>query len=182
MKAKLTLLGEFASLSPEATTVFAAVFGRAAQAGTTFLLQGELGAGKTHFVRGLAAGLGLPADDPVTSPTFVLQHVHHAGRLPLYHMDAYRLSGGRAEFEASGLAVGVEAADGVACIEWPERLDDPDGVVGTPPAELFRGAFRVELEHVGPETRSIRMWSPSNQAAAAKKIFAAACREAGGRS
>ena len=87
-------------------------------AGDVVLLSGTLGAGKTAFVRGMAAGLGIdPAD--VSSPTFTLIHEYRGGRLTLYHADLYRLD--RAATDELGLEE-MGAADGVLAIEWPERL------------------------------------------------------------
>jgi tRNA threonylcarbamoyladenosine biosynthesis protein TsaE len=87
-------------------------------AGDVVLLSGDLGAGKTAFVRGLASGLGV---DPaaVSSPTFTIVHEYRGGRLTLYHADLYRLE--RTATEDIGLEeMGV--ADGVLAIEWPDRL------------------------------------------------------------
>jgi tRNA threonylcarbamoyladenosine biosynthesis protein TsaE len=87
-------------------------------AGHVVLLSGDLGAGKTAFVRGLASGLGV---DPsaVSSPTFTIVHEYRGGRLTLYHADLYRLE--RTATEDIGLEeMGV--ADGVLAIEWPDRL------------------------------------------------------------
>jgi tRNA threonylcarbamoyladenosine biosynthesis protein TsaE len=86
--------------------------------GAVLLLTGNLGAGKTAFVRGLADGLGIDPEE-VSSPTFTLVHEYRGGRLPLYHADLYRLD--RAATEDLGLEeMGVK--DGVLAIEWPDRL------------------------------------------------------------
>jgi tRNA threonylcarbamoyladenosine biosynthesis protein TsaE len=87
-------------------------------AGDVVLLSGDLGAGKTAFVRGLAAGLGVDPSE-VSSPTFTIVHEYHGGRLTLHHADLYRLE--RTATEDIGLEeMGV--ADGVLAIEWPDRL------------------------------------------------------------
>jgi tRNA threonylcarbamoyladenosine biosynthesis protein TsaE len=81
-------------------------------------LCGDLGAGKTQFVKGLAAGLGYKSD--VTSPTFTLIHEYLGGRLPLYHFDFYRL-----ESEGEALRLGVEeylGGEGVCVVEWADKF------------------------------------------------------------
>ena len=84
--------------------------------GDVLLLSGNLGAGKTTFVRGLAEGLGVDPGE-VSSPTFTLVHEYRGGRLPLYHADLYRLE--RAATDDLGLE---ELHNGVLAIEWPDRL------------------------------------------------------------
>ena len=104
------------------------------------LLSGNLGAGKTAFVRGLAAGLGIDPDE-VSSPTFTLVHEYRGGRLTLYHADLYRLE--QAATEDLGLEeMGV--TDGVLAIEWPDRL-----------THALPNATAVNLEIVGDTTRRI---------------------------
>jgi len=99
--------------------------GRSLQAGDVVLLYGDLGAGKTAFVRGLARGIGAPPDD-VSSPTFTLIQ-EYSGRLTLYHVDLYRLE--PREVDDLGLDELV-AGEGVVAIEWAERWTGrPDGVI-----------------------------------------------------
>jgi tRNA threonylcarbamoyladenosine biosynthesis protein TsaE len=110
--------GEFTTHSPEETFALARSIGRQLGGGEIFLLSGELGAGKTVFAKGLAAGLGIdPAD--VTSPSFTLVNVHE-GRLRFYHVDLYRLESDRR------LDLGLEEIfddeNAVTVVEWAERL------------------------------------------------------------
>ena len=110
------------------------------RAGDVLLLSGNLGAGKTAFVRGLAEGLGIDPHE-VSSPTFTLVHEYRGGRLTLFHVDLYRLD--RAATDDLGLEeMGV--ADGVLAIEWPDRL-----------SHELPGARQVSLEIVDETTRSI---------------------------
>lgn len=102
----------------DATRRLGAALGRAAAAGTTALLQGQLGAGKTVFAQGVGAGLGAPS--VVNSPTFVLVNEHLGGRLPLRHADLYRLDDPELIAELGLLEA---AEDGVLLVEWPERAD-----------------------------------------------------------
>ena len=102
----------------EETQTVARDLARTLRAGDVLLLSGNLGAGKTAFVRGLAAGLEIDPEE-VSSPTFTLVHEYRGGRLTLYHADLYRLE--RTAAEDIGLEeMGVE--DGVLAIEWPDRL------------------------------------------------------------
>ena len=116
-------------------------------AGDVLLLYGDLGAGKTAFVRGLAEGLGVSRDE-VSSPTFTLIQEYRGGRLTLFHVDLYRIEDPR-EFDELGLDEIAE--DGVLAIEWAERLPDP-------PQE----AVRVSIEHVGETERRVVISKVSN--------------------
>lgn len=102
---------------PDATHALGEALGRAAFPGCTFALTGDLGAGKTALARGIARGLGVTGK--VQSPTFVLV-IEHAGRLPLWHADLYRLAD-EDEAVAAGLPERFDGAS-VAVIEWAERL------------------------------------------------------------
>lgn len=97
--------------------------GRLLHQPTLILLQGDLGAGKTVFARGVARGLGVDSQIPITSPTFTLMN-HYQARLDLYHFDLYRLSGPDELIEIGfdDYAYGA----GVALIEWPEKLEDSE--------------------------------------------------------
>jgi|SRR5689334_1471575 tRNA threonylcarbamoyladenosine biosynthesis protein TsaE len=107
--------------------------------GSCVLLFGDLGAGKTAFVRGLAAGLGAKADE-VSSPTFVIMQ-HYRGRLSLTHVDLYRLE---SPAEVADLGLEEIAADGVLAVEWAERM----------PAEPPR-AVHVRIQDGGGDLRTI---------------------------
>jgi tRNA threonylcarbamoyladenosine biosynthesis protein TsaE len=110
----------FESTSVEQTEAIAAEFSRTLAGGEVIALEGDLGAGKTQFVRGLVRGLGGDAR-AVSSPTFVLLNVYDAGRLTVYHLDAYRV-GGAEDFEAIGFAELLEQ-NGVVAVEWPGRVE-----------------------------------------------------------
>ena len=103
--------------SPEETEAVAARIGAAAAAGDVIGLTGELGAGKTAFVRGLATGLGVGANE-VASPTFTMAAEYH-GRLVLFHLDLYRLAPAEADF---GALREYAYGQGVTAIEWFDRL------------------------------------------------------------
>lgn len=103
----------------DATIVLGKKIGQQLVAGDVLVLDGDLGAGKTTFTKGLAAGLEIP--DIIKSPTFTIIHEYQDGRLPLYHMDAYRLENGGAE------DLGLEEyfdGDGVSVVEWAEFVED----------------------------------------------------------
>lgn len=88
-------------------------------AGAVLLLQGDLGSGKTTLVQGLARGLGIA--EPVTSPTFALVQEYPEGRIPLYHLDLYRLSPAEVQ-QLQPEYYWLEAPPGIVAVEWPERL------------------------------------------------------------
>lgn len=108
---------EITSHSPEQTRRVGTLVGKLLQPGDVVCLYGDLGAGKTHFSQGVAAGLGVTGR--VTSPTFTLIN-EYQGRCPLYHMDVYRLSGPE-EMEDLGYEE-YFYGDGVVLIEWPEKI------------------------------------------------------------
>jgi len=113
-------MATFISHSPEETESLGESFGRAARHGLVIALSGELGAGKTQLVKGLARGLGITAR--VHSPTFTLVNEYGGGRLKLFHLDLYRL-----ETPQQILTAGLEEffqPNGVAVIEWAERIYD----------------------------------------------------------
>jgi tRNA threonylcarbamoyladenosine biosynthesis protein TsaE len=126
--------------SEEETADVARALAATLKPGSVVLLSGQLGAGKTAFVRGLAAGLGIDPDD-VSSPTFTLVHEYRGGRLALYHADLYRL--GQTTTEDLGLEEKGVAA-GVLAIEWPDRLMHP-----------IPGATTVEIAIVDDLTRRL---------------------------
>ena len=102
------------------------------------LLRGELGAGKTAFVRGLAEGLDVP-DDQVSSPTFTLVQSYR-GRQPLFHADLYRITSA----EVDDLGLDETAQEGILAIEWAEKLARP-----------VPGAISILLEDLGGNRRRI---------------------------
>jgi tRNA threonylcarbamoyladenosine biosynthesis protein TsaE len=128
------------SNSEEETRAIASACAKQLQAGDVVLLSGDLGAGKTAFVRGLADGLLINTDE-VTSPTFTLVHEYRGGRLPLIHVDLYRLD--RADLDEIGLDQDVAAA-GVTAVEWAERM-----------TRAIRGAITVTIKDLGGDRRQI---------------------------
>ena len=130
------------SNSENDTRAIAAALAPTLAPGAVVLLSGDLGAGKTAFVRGLAEGLKLDPDE-VTSPTFTLVHEYRGGRLPLIHVDLYRLD--RAELDEIGLDQDL-AAQGVTAVEWAERL-----------VRAIPGAVVVKILDRGEDLRSIEI-------------------------
>ena len=111
--------------SPEETFALGKKMGAEAAPGTVITLDGDLGAGKTLFTKGFAAGLGI--DEPVSSPTFTILQEYGGGRLPLYHFDVYRI-GDPGEMEEVGLDDYIYG-DGTCLIEWSELIAEliPEG-------------------------------------------------------
>ncbi len=134
------------SPDPAATRALGAALAGAAQPGDVIALIGDLGAGKTQFAKGFGAGLGV--SDVVISPSFVLM-AEYAGRLPLFHLDLYRLDDAR-DAMAGGL-LDERQADGVTLIEWAERLQD-----ALPAARLD-----VTIDGTGDDPRTIRIRATS---------------------
>ena len=116
-------MNAFISHSPAETESLGESWGRAAQRGLVVALSGELGAGKTQLVKGLARGLGVTAR--VHSPTFTLVNEYGGGRLRLFHLDLYRLET-RAQIVSAGLEEFLQP-DGVTVIEWAEKLESGEG-------------------------------------------------------
>ena len=108
----------FISNSPAETEKFGRQFAKRLDAGSVLALKGELGSGKTQFVKGLAAGIGSTA--AVTSPTFTIVHEYSGGRWPIFHFDFFRI-----EDRQSAVRLGLDEYffdDGVSVIEWADRF------------------------------------------------------------
>ena len=130
----------YQSNSESDTRAIAARFASELQPGAVLLLSGDLGAGKTAFTKGLAEGLGIdPAE--VTSPTFTLVHEYRQGRIPLVHVDLYRLH--KVDLDELGMD-GDLANQGVLAIEWADRL------VRLPP-----NAVSIQIVAIGEDLRTI---------------------------
>jgi tRNA threonylcarbamoyladenosine biosynthesis protein TsaE len=135
----------FVSRSPEETQAIGERLGARLTAGAVVACTGELGAGKTCFLQGLARGLGVTSD--VTSPTFVLIN-QYRGRLPVYHLDAYR-TGSLTELVELGVEEMLDG-DGVTVIEWADKL------LPLLPARTIH----VRIEGLGDEPRRIAIEQP----------------------
>jgi tRNA threonylcarbamoyladenosine biosynthesis protein TsaE len=136
-------LGEWHVLcgAPEVTRELGRALGSALQEPALIRLSGELGAGKTCFVQGLARGLGVAEEEAVTSPTFTLMN-HYRGRLDLYHFDLYRLAHADELIE-----MGMDEflpGRGVAVVEWAERLSAGEAAT-----------LSVHFEHAGEDARQL---------------------------
>lgn len=141
-------MATFTSHSPAETESLGETLGRAAKSGLVIALSGDLGAGKTQFVKGLARGLGITAR--VHSPSFTLVNVYAGGRLPLFHLDLYRL-----ETPGQILSAGLDEylkPEGVAVMEWAERMINADA--------RAENLCRVKIEILSENERRIHYEDP----------------------
>ena len=131
---------EFITNSPEETERVGAALGAVLEPGSILAYEGDLGAGKTAFTRGLARGLG--ATEQVTSPTYTIVNEYLSGRMPLFHFDMYRLASADDLWD-----IGWEdylERGGVCAVEWSENV-----------AEAMENAITVRIEKLGEDTRRI---------------------------
>ena len=131
---------EFITNSPEETEKVGMALGQVLSPGTVLAYEGDLGAGKTAFTRGLAKGLG--ATEQVTSPTYTIVNEYLSGRMPLFHFDMYRL-GSSDDLWDIGWEDYLERG-GVCAVEWSENV-----------ADAMEGAVRVCIEKISEDVRKI---------------------------
>ena len=129
--------------SVEETLAMGRRIGRCVRPGDVLALVGDLGSGKTHLAKGMAEGLGAAKAREVSSPTFVLCREYLDGRIPFYHLDAYRLRGA-ADLEAIG-SDEILAGDGASAVEWADRV----------PGALPQDYLEVRLEVAGETVRRL---------------------------
>lgn len=129
--------------SADETQQLGEILGRSLPSGSILLLEGNLGSGKTTLVQGIGQGLGIT--DAIVSPTFTLINEYLEGRVPLYHLDLYRLQPEEVgELYLEAYWEGTEVVPGIVAIEWPERLPE------VPPSYLH-----VQITSTPEDTRSI---------------------------
>ena len=141
---------EFITHSPEETEKVGEALGRALRAGTVIAYEGDLGAGKTAFTRGLARGLG--ATEQVTSPTYTIVNEYLSGRIPLFHFDMYRLASAEDLWD-----IGWEDyldRGGVCAVEWSENV-----------REALEDPIIVCIEKCGEDSRKITVTGGKDLAA-----------------
>lgn len=132
------------------------------QAGDLIGLVGDLGAGKTRFVQGLARGLEMPPEQRITSPTFTLINEYHGGRLPLYHADLYRIER-ELELDEIGIDDLCRRGDGVVCVEWSDRF-----------AVLGRDYLQIDIAVVDQTTRRATVSGAGTRSAQLARAWAEA--------
>ena len=135
-------LTERSSSSPEETEALGQSLARHLEPGMVIALQGSLGAGKTCLVKGIACGLGIAEN--ITSPTYTIIS-EYPGKVPLYHIDAYRLNSDD-DFESTGAGEYI-GERGVTIIEWPDRI----------PLSIPHDAITIQIEITGPQSRIFRI-------------------------
>jgi tRNA threonylcarbamoyladenosine biosynthesis protein TsaE len=139
---------EHNSASPEETEILGEHLARRLKPGSVIALRGGLGAGKTCLAKGIARGLGITEN--VTSPTYTIISEYtgetDGKAIPLYHIDAYRLSGDE-DFENTGAEELIARGPGIAIIEWSERI----------PRSIPHDAIIIEIDITGPQSRIIRI-------------------------
>lgn len=134
---------------PEATRSLGVSLGQSLPAGSIILLAGDLGSGKTTLVQGIGEGLGIV--DAIVSPTFTLINEYLEGRLPLYHLDLYRLQPSEVEsLYLENYWLGIEVPLGIVAIEWAERLPyQPPSYIGINLYYTTKGDRQAEIVLVG---------------------------------
>ncbi len=134
------------SRSPEETEELGFQLGKRLPDGSVVCFFGDLGAGKTTFIKGLAKGAGGVDTDDVNSPTFVYLNIYEGDR-PIYHFDLYRLNSSQ-EFLGMGFDDYIGGA-GICCLEWSERIEEL----------VPKSAVRVEIAHIDQTHREVRIFS-----------------------
>lgn len=137
--------------SREETYRFAKRFAQTLKPGVILALSGDLGSGKTSFVKGFASGAGYPRQSAVKSPTFVLMHLYR-GKCPIYHFDLYRLESMQ-DLEAIGFQEFINDPEAFTCVEWAEKA----------PELLSQANYWIEFKHKGENDREISVYSQVNK-------------------
>ncbi len=133
---------EICTHSSEETEAAGALLGRSLQGNEILAFFGDLGAGKTTFIKGLISSLTGCSPDEITSPTFNYLHIYE-GKIPVYHFDLYRLATAE-QFEGAGFSEYLQM-NGICCLEWAEKIE----------SKLPVGTIRITLEHQGLDSRLI---------------------------
>lgn len=133
---------KFITKSERETFEFGYNIGKQLKGGEVILLDGELGAGKTVFTKGLATALGIT--EPITSPTFTILNIYEASPLSLYHYDAYRLNSGEEAYEA-GLTEYFYESYGVCVIEWATKIS----------SALIGREIKISIKYLSQNEREI---------------------------